>query len=492
MAMDLVTGANQPSVYHFLYAHATLQRLFRPASDGRQQFFSQVPGLVNWTTRAQMQLTNFSPQDVLVDHYLLEFPSGWVNILGGTKGLAWFQHYTGLWGLPNPAQSLFPSYYFDLAQTCLADIATAIPAGDQRPILFNGHSLGGASSVAAAFFDGERIQPRTARVISFGSPKTRYKQGMDGRDFQHWRCVNELDLVPYASFSLIPIPKFLIPGKMYATSLFHYGQEFRVTQDFIFHTLPLNGAIMWAPFVAGTAFAETGNPVRPHYMESYAFLLRRQMSQLAIPIDPIWDQINDYINRTEGWGMNIPGFPVSPGPALPDGFTPPAETLDIEELLEEGIEGTAAASPNMLDDSKNPNILRGQSLAAYLNGQFGRAFTNVNVRLARQPVPDPNDIGFGDLIECDFEGYEPRGGSVWATTAAAPGTGASQLFACRVGFRCDGSNPANTVYYCYLTATEAGNPQDVLLAAYPLQGGVLMHKRGQNLVFDVYYGVGAS
>jgi pimeloyl-ACP methyl ester carboxylesterase len=481
---DLVTGQGAVSNFHWLYAHATLVRLFTSATDGRNQFWSQIPGIQSVLSRAQIQADPLPQVDLILDHHLLGFANGWVNVLGGTRPLGFPGHVLGTFGLPDPGQSFFPSYYWQLANICANDLSTVIAANDARPIVYTGHSLGGASSVVCAFLDGTRPTARNRMAVTFGSPKARYVQGMDGKDFMHYRVVNIFDIVPFMSFSLIPVHILLSPLKALGTSVFHYGQVVAFDPEGRLFPFDATSPFPLAPATFVVAAIHYGDPFQAHYMDGYAWLLRRYLANLSLPLDPFWDIVNDYCNKAEGMEWNIPGFPAQSAPALPSGFIPPSPVLVEELLLQTGGDAAQLVTASVLDPPEGLVVQTGQSLAATLAAVSGRGFTDVELRLSKAAVPDPNNILIGNMIEADYPGYQPRGGAIWATTAPPPNS-VGQLYAARVGYFSSGDDFTQTVHHLYMTAKEAGNPDLVLLAVVPLEGGVLLNRPGQNLVFDV-------
>lgn len=476
MALDLTTADVAYPDLHWLYAHATLQRLFRPTQDGRQAFWNRVPGLVNIYSRAAIRADPFPVEDLYLQHYLLEFQTGWVNILGGTENAGFAPHAFSVFAIPSPLTDWFLSYWWDVAHNCRADIDQVIPTGDNRPIVYSGHSLGGASSVCMAYLDWNRQIHRPRGVVSFGCPLTRGKAGMDGRDFSHLRVMRFNDPIPSWPQNLIRVPLGLLPIKSQLASLQHYGQPVRLLanrqHDFQDdHAFRYSGPGALAYAIG--AFNGAWDPFTRHYVVSYVFDLRRVLVQEGIEPDPFWDEVNYFLNAAENQTWSIPGFPHAYPSSAPSSIATVAggdwgEVLDNEAQINKGLDASFTRPTTAFP------ILRDQSLAAFLSQRSGRDFRDVVVKLYKQPLADPTTAILTDFVDADFTGYTPVGGAEWLTFAPTSYTGAKRYFR-SCNFSTWSGVVANNIAGWYAVALEGAALVPVLIAWYQF---------GQPLVFD--------
>lgn len=464
MALDLLTFDPENPDLHWMYAHATLHRLFRANTDNRQQFYSRIPGFKAALSRANIVCNNFNSADLILQHYLIELDGGWLNILGGTEWpLGWPYHAWSLLEVPALTPTdYFPSYWWLTAGNTLQDLATVIPAGDARPIMFSGHSLGGASSVAAAYKDFNRSTSRRRSVVNFGAPLTRGVDHMDGRDIPCCRVWNTHDLVPSLPQHLVKVGLGgIIPVKIPLFSLYHHGLGFSVDPDGI--TEQSNGGAFRSTAAAAALLAMNTfgavhhRPWTTHFMATYAYLLRLACDRQQVQIDPLWDEINYYVNQVDGIHWNFAYFP-------PSAFTvPPTVAPNPIDL------GAAATLPDLTPFDADLLIARpavpvisGQSLAAQLGTAAGFALDDVTIHLSQAPVADPLNVDLSSFTEADFSGYQCFGGPEWLTTQPVTWTSARRYQA-RALFGAIGDDHVNTVYAWYAVGHKTGTGQKVLL-----------------------------
>lgn len=486
MPIDLTTlsvhDEGSDEWWQWVYAHATLQRLFRDEPDDRDKYFNQVPTLVNWHRNPSIAGGTLPNTSIYADHFLLETTKGWVNILGGTKLLGWPQHVLSALA-PALIDPYFPTYWLDLADTALAVIATKIPAGDARPICFSGHSLGGAASVTAAYRDWTRTPERSKTCISFGCPKVRGKQGMDGRDFLHVRMMNEYDPIPYLPFNPFPVRIFLRPIRSGLSGLHHYGlpvlmkknrPQYRFSDGRWINPLGLAGLFFTGILDEDLLFTH-------HFMAAYAKKIREIMAREGIRVDPFWDRANRYINQLEGIRWHVFNYyPNDYWDAPP--ATPKPNPVDLEDVCEKAADLIDNAQRSLW--TPGPNLQIRQSFAAYLAAQSGRDFRDVTVRLATNIIPEGQDVLLADLQEATFPGYTPVGGADWDTLTPPAGF-AQRRWARRAIFSCWSAVVPNDVWAMYLVAHEGPAETPVLIAWQQFGAAVKFDKERKGLFLSI-------
>lgn len=469
-----ITDANTPDL-GWLYAHATLQRLFRPAyvtsqgADGREALQNNVPGLVRWFPLQSIPLLGVAGTSIFVDAYLLELETGWVVVIGGTKLLGWPHHVINAL-TPNIADhAYFSTYWWDIGNALHAAVEQLIPPTDTRPICFSGHSLGGAVAVVCAYLDWNRSASRPATCVTFGAPKARQADGMDGRNFIHWRVQDEFDVVPFLPGNPLPLRLWTAPLKLLSGGYKHSGQcvvlveygagpGIRLGQ---FHSQPF----IMTPFVAYLGAPEwlltPWRPLAQHYVETYAYKLRRLLAVKGLPFHAWFDSAHAYLAGAEGPFFSIEGFPAEAPPALPPGYTPPAP-IAIEPTVAEAAAFIQTASADLLAPSPGVPIVREQSLAAFLTTLAGTPLEDVSIGLAKAPLADLAEVTPDMLEHADFLGYEPFRGSRWVTTTATTLT-AGRRYAVHAVFQCLGAAPANNVYAWFILGHPPGGAAPLLL-----------------------------
>jgi hypothetical protein len=471
--------------FPWLYAMATLNRLLRPEDDGRETFYGRIPGLLQIHAFPRVTPPATGGTEILLDDYLLEFPQGWIFVIGGTKLHGWPHHVVNSLAFTFQLRAHFPAYWWDLAEVFHLHLTGKIPANDARPIIFNGHSLGGAVAATMAYQDFDRPTPRTRWAVTWGAPKVRGEAGMSGREFGCFRVVNFRDLVPFMPFNPLPLPiKVGGPALKFAFSNYHhFGYPINlISEGLVERNNERPTPLALLPFAAIAAVNNDLDPFSFHYMASYAYFLRHYISRRGIEIDPFWDEVNEYLNRSEGvsWG-HIPGFPLEVGPSLPPAFVPPP-TMDLPSIpFEEKLE---PATVRLLDPPADVVVQKNQDLAAYLNQAYGRNFIHLTVHLSKAPIPDLQNVGLNSFVEADFKGYKPRGGSLWVTTNPT-NYYPVRRFAARVPFQCTSALVPNHLHALYVVGHEGQNLDKVLLAFQPFPHPVAMDRPHLNRIFDV-------
>jgi hypothetical protein len=488
MPLDLTTFDESNPGIGWHYCQATLQRLFRPATNGRLQFFACVPGLIGWRGRPQIRGNNWPNLDLVLQHYLLEFPGGWLNILGGTEGWGWTWHTYSLIEFSELNDDKFCLYWSSLSEVTMNDLANTIPASDNRRILFNGHSLGGATSVVCAYRDFTRPVTKKRSVVTFGSPLPRAEEGMSGRDFAHARVYCNEDPIPFLPQNIVKVPLLAVPFKSWAAGLHRYGLPFRLTPDLECHFTDQH----WSRFTAlGFLLLTIGaierrtNIIQQHYVVGYCHRLRQIIAKERIPVDPYWDEVNAYLNITEGFAWNIPGFPQESPPALPPGVTPETDVIDSQEASDAVNRLIGSATTNLLHQTPETPVLKDQSLAAHLAQVSGRDFRDVSIHLSREPIPDPDNVSLGSFTEATFPGYIWVYGPQWRTSVPSPANPVKR-FACRAGFHCEAAEKPNLIHAWFVVAHE-GEAGNWVLVGFGAFAAPFAMVRKINRVLDVEY-----
>lgn len=492
MPLNLLTFDDHHPDPHWMYAHATLQRLFRSNPDGRQQFWPQVPGFKAAFSRANLVMDNFNGSDRLLAHFLVQLEDGWINILGGTEWpLGWPYHAFSLVEPPvlTPYE-WFIGYWYTVGNNALTDIAAVIPANDSKPIVYSGHSLGGAASVAAGYIDFLRTPARPRTAVTFGCPLTRGKQGLDNRTFPICRVWNENDMVPSLPFHLIKVA--ITAGgliKVPLFNLYHQGMGMMVSKDGAFEES--NGGFfrhnaLAAAFLLGAGVVNNWDPFTEHYIDSYAFFCRKACEAQDVEVLPFWDKVNAFINEAVGLEWEITGFPREPPPA--PSITPP--TPQNLGVILNAAPNFAAFNNDLLNPRPGVPLLRDQSLAGYLNAATGTAFEDVTIHLSQAPITDPLNVDLTSFTECDFSGYQFFGGPNWVQTLPQAWTPARRM-AARAVFSCIGEERINTAYAWYAVGHKIGTGERVLLDWRQL-GNPFTFDRPRTLCIEYSLGLGPA
>lgn len=445
----------------YLYAHATLQRVCHPDADNRQDLLTEIFGAGSWQRYPRVFVPGQDPTDYYLDDYLIKVPAGQILVLGGSKLSAWPSHVINSYFPPIPPDWI-AGFYGNLAQQLIAQLQAFIP-NDVTPLVITGHSLGGAVAASVAYFLLPSMPAKKVLVASYGAPKPGTKVSWNRNPFEYWRVSNPEDPVPSIGFSVLPTGPAGFLFKLELVSFQHTGFGIQVDTD---GEMSFVETRSWPEAIVpmlkiGVNTLENGTPFLGHYMSTYAFCLRAVLEKMGIQPDSIWDKCNDFCNRAEGLAWKISGFPVVAGPALPGGYVPPP-TLQQGELLEAIAVGMAPQTASLLTPPAGLKVLANQSLAAFLSAITGNNLTQVTVRLARGVNAHVGPQVLSDFTECDFEGYQPVSGNIWVTTLVVP-AGGSQRFQAQVGFHCKKGSPPQGVAAYYITATEQGNPFDLLV-----------------------------
>lgn len=487
MSVDLFNlGAGNPDL-GALYAHATLQRIFNGIADDRLALWNDVPGMKSIIHNPQIpgagtiEGVPIVDTDIYLESYLIGFDAGYLVILGGTKLLGWPQHVLSAMAPTNSWQAFFPTYWYDLAATTLGVLATHIPSGNSKPIVFNGHSLGGAVATTCAYFDFDRPQSRIRKSVTFGAPKARGTAGMDARNFQQVRVINEDDVVPYMPSSPMPVKIFINPLKWWATSMAHYGTPYPLTIDGEVAQINTDSPI-WN--VLGPALTSTLSFFAPHLMPSYALTLRRRLAKLGRVVDSFWDRANDLINKLEGLTWRIDGFPAVSA-TVPNGLTVPTP-VPLEDEIAAADETLAPVQYGLLDPRQPLPVKDGQSLAAYLAEKSGRDIREVTIHLFTNRIVDLSTLTLASFHEATFAGYAPVGGQEWTCFAAASTT-PGRRFARYANFYCVSPDAPNDIWGWYAVAHEGASNQRLLIAWHQEGQAVPIWFERKGLVYKIEF-----
>lgn len=492
MPIDLVNvpaGKNLAVRLPWAYAHATLQRLFRPADDFRSNFFASVPGILSFVENPEIPLPIEQDTATYLEHYLLRFPEGWVNILGGTKFGGWPVHLVSAM-VPDTGWPHFPVFWNLIAQVVLPKLATLIPGSNNQPVLFSGHSLGGAVSVACCFHDFDRPTPRTRAAVTFGCPKARNRLGMDGRDFDHVRVCERWDPVPYLPANPLPTKILTAILKIFESWIghHHYGEPIQLAAGHIEGTAGYEFPIWDCPTAIVQSTSAGLDPFYCHYMNAYACSLRRACETHGYPIEPWFDSVNAYLNRVEGHNWVIPGFPAQPPPPVPPEVTIPSTTVDVQEVVSAAPVLFDPQTTSLLVEQPLIPVVKGVSLASHLSSFAGRDIRDVTIRLSTIPIPDPSDVSLDSFQEATFPGYTVAGGPFWVRNVP-PSYAQSPRFARRVSFACLGGGATEVIHYVYLVGHEGPTSERVLIG-YQILNTPFIMDRPRVLAVDVEVSLG--